>query len=187
MQVSRRAISPQPNRSVKPNDALRFFEGFCIDFSNFDGALIAKRFATQAAIPTSTRRCGKRHHHCPADTRAHAMSPAAKAILAITGLITTSCMFMLASCARTSEKKHLLSQGARVDGKVISVRRESNRAGMPMILRYRFTPEGRSDQVEGQCLVSIFSPYKPGDVAVVCYNKALPSSSIILSPKGKPL
>ncbi len=115
------------------------------------------------------------------------MSPAAKAILAITGLITTSCMFMLASCARTSEKKHLLSQGARVDGKVISVRRESNRAGMPMILRYRFTPEGRSDQVEGQCLVSIFSPYKPGDVAVVCYNKALPSSSIILSPKGKPL
>lgn len=56
-----------------------------------------------------------------------------------------------------------------------------------MVLRYQFIPEGQSNVVHGQCITSIFGPYKPGDAAIVCYNKALPSSSIILSPKGTPL
>ena len=115
------------------------------------------------------------------------MTPTAKAILAITGLVTTLILSAQASRGRKHEQAHLLQNGARATGKVVSIRRESDRAGMPMIMRYQFTPEGQSNVVQGQCLASVFSPYKPGDTAVVCYNKALPSSSIILSPKGKPL
>ena len=115
------------------------------------------------------------------------MTPAAKAILAITGLVTTFIPYALASRARKHEQAHLLQNGVRATGTVLSISRESDRAGMPMIMRYQFTPEGQSDVVQGQCLASVFSPYKPGDTAVVCYNKALPSSSIILSPKGRPL
>ena len=115
------------------------------------------------------------------------MTPTAKAILAITGLAITLILSALASRGRKQEQAHLLQNGARANGKVVSIRRESDRAGMPMIMRYQFTPEGQSNVVQGQCLASVFSPYKPGDTAVVCYNKALPSSSIILSPKGKPL
>lgn len=115
------------------------------------------------------------------------MTPAAKAILAITGLVTTLVLFALASRARKDEQAHLLRNGVRVTGTVLSISREGNRAGMPMVMRYQFTPEGQSKVIQGQCPASVFSPYKPGDTAVVCYNKALPSSSVILSPKGKPL
>lgn len=115
------------------------------------------------------------------------MTPTAKVILAITGLITTCTVFALASRARKIEQANLLKNGARATGTVIFIGRESDSAGMPMVLRYQFIPEGQSNVVHGQCITSIFGPYKPGDAAIVCYNKALPSSSIILSPKGTPL
>lgn len=115
------------------------------------------------------------------------MPPSAKAILAITGLTMTTVLVALTSWARRSEQRHLLENGVRVEGTVIFVGRESNQARTPMTLRYRFTPHGDDRPVEGRCTAGLFTPYKPGDAAVICYNKALPASSIILSPTGKPL
>lgn len=108
-------------------------------------------------------------------------------MLAITGLVTLLIPFVLASRARRLEQANLLQNGARTTGTVLSIGRAAERAGMPMVLRYRFTPEGTDHVVEGQCPASLFSPYKPGDTVVVCYNRSLPSSSIILSPAGQPL
>lgn len=115
------------------------------------------------------------------------MSPAAKAILAITGLSVTCVLYALVSWARKSEQRHLLASGARVSATVVFVGREQNQARMPMILRYRFTPAGADTVVEGRCTVGAFPPYKAGDTAVICYNKAHPQSSIILTPQGTPL
>ena len=113
------------------------------------------------------------------------MSPTAKVILAATGLLTTFVMFGLAHFARKTEQKNLVNQGVRVNGRVLSVGREEDRAGMPLVLQYEFVPVGASLPVLGKCAASAFTPYAPGDSVVVCYNKALPASSIILSPSGK--
>jgi hypothetical protein len=115
------------------------------------------------------------------------MNSAAKAIMAITGLVQVLVVFVPAYLARRSEQQHLLKNGARVQGVVVSVSRESPQAGTPLILRYRFTPEGQAMPVEGCCTVKHFGPYQSGDVATICYNRAHPVSSIILSPKGSPL
>ncbi|HRH16991.1 MAG TPA: hypothetical protein PKV17_03700 [Aquabacterium sp.] len=115
------------------------------------------------------------------------MTPAAKAILAVTTLVVGVVLLGLAQSARRSEQRHLLKNGARTKGKVISLGRESQQAGMPMILRYRFIPEGSSEPVDGHCIASVWAPYAPGDEAIICYNRAHPVSSIILSPKGRPL
>jgi hypothetical protein len=113
------------------------------------------------------------------------MSPTAKAILAATGLLTTCVIFGLAHFARKTEQQNLLNRGVRVNGRVLSVGREEDRAGMPLVLQYEFVPVGASLPVRGKCVASAFTPYSPGDSVVVCYNKALPASSIILSPRGE--
>ncbi len=115
------------------------------------------------------------------------MSPTAKMILAATGLLTTCVMFGLAHFARKTEQQNLLNRGIRVNGRVLSVGREEDRAGMPLVLQYEFVPVGASVPVIGKCAVGTFTPYAPGDQVVVCYNKALPASSIVLSPGGKVL
>lgn len=110
-----------------------------------------------------------------------------KTIIAITGLVSTFIVFALVSLGRKRERAHLLNNGARTIGRVVSIKTESDRAGMKKIMRYQFTPEGQGKVVEGQCHASVLSSYKPGDTVVVCYNKSFPSSSIILSSKGRPI
>lgn len=115
------------------------------------------------------------------------MPAAYKSIIAITGTLSTLVVLGLAYAGRNGERRHLLRNGQRVEGTVISIDRSGESTKSGPVLRYQFTPHGQASVVEGHCTVSTFSTYKPGDTAVVCYNKAHPASSIILSPKGHPL
>lgn len=115
------------------------------------------------------------------------MPAAHKAIIALTGALSTLVVFGLAYAGRNAERRNLLRNGQRVEGTVVAIDRSGESPKSVPVLRYQFTPKGQARIVEGHCAVNAFSPYKPGDTAVVCYNKAHPASSIILSPKGLPL
>lgn len=107
--------------------------------------------------------------------------------MAVTGFLSTMLILGLAQLGRNAERRNLLKNGCRVQGKVISIERIPKSAKTPPTLRYQFIPIGQAEPVIGQCIVNLFSPYKPGDEAIICYNRAHPVSSIILSPDGRPL
>lgn len=115
------------------------------------------------------------------------MPSAHKLIIAITGTLSTLVVLGMAFAGRNAERRHLLSKGQRVEGTVIAIERAGESTKSAPVLRYQFVPEGRTEVVEGHCTVNAFTPYQPGDTATICYNKAHPISSIILSPKGRPL
>ncbi len=115
------------------------------------------------------------------------MPAAHKLIIAITGTFSTLVVLGLAYAGRNAERRHLLSKGQRVEGTVIAIDRSGESTKSAPVLRYQFFPEGKTQAIEGRCTVNAFAPYQPGDTAIICYNKAHPISSIILSPKGRPL
>lgn len=110
-----------------------------------------------------------------------------KAIIAVTGVLSTLTVLGLACAGRSAERRNLLRHGCRVEGTVIGLESPGESTTSARLLRYQFTPVGHTKPVVGQCTVGVWAPYKSGDAAVICYNKAFPSSSIILSPKGLPL
>ncbi len=115
------------------------------------------------------------------------MPPAYKAIIAITGTLSTLVVMGLAYAGRNAERRHLLQKGQRVNGTVVAIDFAGGSTKSAPVLRYQFTPKGRTQVVEGRCTVNAFAPYKPGDTVIVCYNVANPISSIILSSKGRPV
>jgi hypothetical protein len=115
------------------------------------------------------------------------MSTAYKAVIAITGTLSTLVVLMLANYGRNAERRHLLRKGQRVEGTVVAIDIPGASTKYGPLLRYQFTPSGSIQVVEGCCRVSAFAPFKAGDTAIICYNKEHPISSIILSPKGHPL
>ena len=115
------------------------------------------------------------------------MPATSKGILAVTGAISTLIVLGLVYAGSTAQRRHLLRKGQRVQGTVVTIDPAGDSSKAAPILRYQFTPIGCARVVEGECSIGVFAPYKPGDQAVVCYNRAHPTHSIILSPDGRPL